>query len=752
VRRAGVPGELGIARPTCKPCDPMKRARPALVAVILLAAGLGLPPEPARAHPIAHPGPPRVRNLRPAFGEVTGPGPLTVAAQVVADVAIAAHTLTIDGVPVASTREGSDASHPTVVARVDLAPGDHVAELRVTGSDGRTGGRAWRFTVSGLPARRLAGAGRIDTAVAASRDLYPAATSAGGAVLARADQFADALAGAALAARADGPLLLTERDRLSPATEAELRRVVRPAGTVWLLGGPAALSQAVADAVTAAGFVPRRLAGGDRFATAAAVAAELGPAGTALVVSGTSFPDALAASAPSAAEGWPVLLVTRDAVPPATREALAASGAGRAVIVGGEAAVGPAVAGALASVVGEVGRVAGPDRYATSVAVARALLPGADTLVLASGETFPDALAGGRLAGGRRSPVVLAPARNLDLPRAEAIAALAPNALTVTGGPAALDDNVVAAVRAAALDAGAAVPDGADPSPGAELGTLDAFSVSFDRDLDVAASNVTVLLGDEEIPGSLAAGDFPDTLVFTVGELPWRPPPGEAVPVRLLVAAFDGQRWRHLDWRLTYRKLDLGRGDSGPAVLALQQRLTSLGYWLGTPDGSYGTLTAQAVLAFQKVEGLPRTGVYDAPTRSRLARATRPTPRVTSGDHIEVDKARQVLFVVRAGRLAWALNTSTGTERPYTYGGQTYVAHTPTGTFTISRQIDGVRESRLGTLYRPKYFTADGVAIHGSASVPAYPASHGCVRVTNAAMDWIWAENLAPLGSRVIVY
>jgi putative cell wall-binding protein len=721
------------------------------VAATVLAAALGLPHVGVEAHPVAHPGPPRVRNLRPAFGEVVGPGPRTVAAQVVSDVAIVGHHLTIDGATVTSVREGDDPSHPTVVAAgVDLAPGDHVAELTVTGSDGRVGGRAWRFTVSPVPAERVAGPDRIATAVAASRALFPEGASATGAVLARADDFADALAGAPLAARAGGPVLLTARDRLSGATAEELRRAVRPGSTVWLLGGPGALSSAVGDAVAAAGFVPRRLAGPDRYATAAAVAGELGATEAVLVVSGQSFPDALAASAPAVAEGWPVLLATRDALPPATRDAL--GGADRAVIVGGEAAVGPAVAAALTEAGLAVQRLAGTDRYDTAVVVARALLPGARRLVLASGASFPDALAGGRLAGESRSPVVLVPARNPDLGRAAAVAALGADTLTVMGGTEALDDNVVAAVRAAALDGDAPVPDGLDPPAGAELGGLDTFSVSFDRNLDLAASNLSVMLGAEEVPGTLTAGDFADTLVFSATELPLRPPPGQAVPVRVLVAAFDGARWRHLDLRFTYRKLDLARGDSGPAVLALQQRLVGLGYWLGTPDGTFGALTTQAVLAFQKAEGLARTGVYDAPTRARLAGAGRPGARVASGDHIEVDKARQILLVVRGGQVAWVLNTSTGTERPYTYGGQTYIAHTPTGTFTITRQIDGVRESRLGTLYRPKYFTADGVAIHGSSSVPAYPASHGCVRVTNAAMDWIWANNLAPIGSRVVVY
>lgn len=160
----------------------------------------------------------------------------------------------------------------------------------------------------------------------------------------------------------------------------------------------------------------------------------------------------------------------------------------------------------------------------------------------------------------------------------------------------------------------------------------------------------------------------------------------------------------------------LAPGDEGDAVLALQHRLQELGYWLGTPDGSYGGLIEQAVTAFQKVEGLTPDGVAGVATVEVLAHAGRAQSRSDTGDLVEVDKDRQVVRVVRDGRVDWVLNTSTGTEKTYQVGGIT------------------------------------GIAVHGSSSVPAYPASHGCVQVTNAAMDWIWATDVMPVGSTVWVY
>jgi lipoprotein-anchoring transpeptidase ErfK/SrfK len=195
----------------------------------------------------------------------------------------------------------------------------------------------------------------------------------------------------------------------------------------------------------------------------------------------------------------------------------------------------------------------------------------------------------------------------------------------------------------------------------------------------------------------------------------------------------------------------LRRGDEGPAVLALQQRLTALGYWLGTPDGTFGAQTLQAVYAVQKTAGLSRDGVVGAKTRAALADGVRPHPRSSSGRVVEIDLERQVLLIVQDGRLLSTLNTSTGSGDVYYVRGDARLAVTPRGHFHVYAQIDGMRHSDLGFLWRPKYFRG-GIAVHGSDSVPPWPASHGCVRVSNRAIDRIWAEGLVPIGTPVWVY
>jgi peptidoglycan hydrolase-like protein with peptidoglycan-binding domain len=197
-------------------------------------------------------------------------------------------------------------------------------------------------------------------------------------------------------------------------------------------------------------------------------------------------------------------------------------------------------------------------------------------------------------------------------------------------------------------------------------------------------------------------------------------------------------------------RTSLVRGDSGPKVLALQTRLSELGYWLGEPDGSFGSLTQQAVFALQKAAGIRRDGVVGPRTRRALEAGVRPTVTL-SGDGVEIVLDRQLLVVVRGGRAQTILNTSTGNGEVYTStAGNRAVAVTPRGSFEVYRGVDGPVTNSLGELYRPRFFLR-GYAVHGSPNIPPWPASHGCARVSNAAIDMIWAADLMPIGSRVLV-
>lgn len=198
-------------------------------------------------------------------------------------------------------------------------------------------------------------------------------------------------------------------------------------------------------------------------------------------------------------------------------------------------------------------------------------------------------------------------------------------------------------------------------------------------------------------------------------------------------------------------RASLGLGASGPAVLAVEQRLAELNYLIGDVDTEFDHGTRHGLYAFQKVEGLELTGFADGPTLARLWSASTPRPRYTSpGNHLEVDIARQVVFVVRSGEVAAILPTSTGSGRYYTNQGRTRRAVTPNGRFTVSRKINGMRIAPLGQLYKPSYFNG-GIAFHGNPSVPPHPASHGCVRLPMGFSEWFFAE-AAPVGQVVYVH
>lgn len=196
----------------------------------------------------------------------------------------------------------------------------------------------------------------------------------------------------------------------------------------------------------------------------------------------------------------------------------------------------------------------------------------------------------------------------------------------------------------------------------------------------------------------------------------------------------------------------LRRGSTGSSVVTLQRRLAALGYWCGSADGIFGHLTQQAVWAVQKVAGLSRDGVVGPLTWGALDAGRRPTPRYLSGTLIEVDKRRQIAMVVSSGALALTLNASTGSGQQYYSDGRWKTAYTPTGTFSVySRYPSGWQSGPLGSMWRPAYWYK-GYALHGSTSIPPYPASHGCVRVSTAGMDRLYAKGYVPIGRRVVVY
>ena len=273
-----------------------------------------------------------------------------------------------------------------------------VASLTVTATDGSSisGSATLSLPVTSTTLTTLAGTDRFSTAVAVSLAAYPTAGSAGAVVLARSDDYPDALVGAALAASKSAPLLFAAGNTLPAVTLAEIQRVLSTGGTVYLLGGTSAIPDSVATQLTGLGYAVVRYGGADRYATAVAVADGLGDPTTVLLATGTNFPDALAAG-PAATKAGGVVLLTNGSTLPAETSAYLTAHPGTVYAVGGPAALADTSATALV----------GTDRYATATTVAATFFASPTAVGLASGATFADALAGGAYLAHSGGPLVL---------------------------------------------------------------------------------------------------------------------------------------------------------------------------------------------------------------------------------------------------------------------------------------------------------------------------------------------------------
>lgn len=331
-----------------------------------------------------------------------------------------------------------------------------------------------------VAATRLQGANRFGTAAAVSAATF--GTNVPVAYIARGDLFPDALTGGPAAKAGNGPILLVSPDAVPSETAAELHRLAPQ--RIVVLGGTGAVSEGVATALQGytTGTVTR-LAGSDRYGTAAAISAATFAAGVGrvYVTTGSDFPDALIASAPAARDGHPVLLTHADSIPTATADELRRLGAQEIVVVGAPSEVSDAVVAQLGGhTAGAVTRVAGADRYETAVALSKAnYAPSTPTVFIARGTDFPDALAGSYLAGLRGGPLLLVP----DIGAMPAVVSaelqrLNPGTVTILGGPA-------------------AVPAGTEDAVGDLLGGTHIFvpDVATDEGLSASATSLFTIFG-----------------------------------------------------------------------------------------------------------------------------------------------------------------------------------------------------------------------------------------------------------------
>jgi len=318
---------------------------------------------------------------------------------------------------------------------------------------------------AGVTVVRHAGTTRYGTAQDIASD--SAFATPAGAIVATGENFPDALAASALAgSKSPAPIILTQTATYTAEAKSALGALKGKGVTaVTVVGGTAAVSDSVKNAIAADGFTVTRTAGTDRYETAAAIATAAGTPGTvgsdktALIATGENFPDALAGGPAAYAKGLPILLVHRDSIPAATSSALSSLGIKHAVILGGTAVVSDAVKSQLDTATGTASeRLAGINRYGTAAAVGTwekgTLGFAVNAVIDATGNNFPDALAAGPLGGELGAPIVLSascPQETVDFLKSVAASVAT---LFLSGGTAVIDqatqDCLVAALGGAA--------------------------------------------------------------------------------------------------------------------------------------------------------------------------------------------------------------------------------------------------------------------------------------------------------------
>lgn len=387
-----------------------------------------------------------ITHVDVSFSETLAAAPATASISI-PGITVGIAGLRPDGRTVRLTTTAHSAGHAYIVRLGASAVADLAGNL----------GTGDEVAYSAAGAGRVAGPDRYSTAIQVSRSTF-GTDSVTDVVLATGQDFPDALGASALAGAVGGPLLLTPKASLPSQVASEVARV--GAARVWIVGSEAAVSGDVASALADAGYLVERVAGTDRYATAARMAekvAELlgdGFEPRAFVVRGDQFADALAVSPFAAANGFPVLLTPPTRLSAETSATLVALGIDHVLIAGSDKAVSGPVETAIEDVIGgppgNVERVAGTDRYGTAAAIAAhgvdAGWGSEEAAGVATGLGFADALGGGVAMGARGGVLLLTDPVNLSSPAAGFLDARTVRSAAVFGSDKAVGSAVYNAV------------------------------------------------------------------------------------------------------------------------------------------------------------------------------------------------------------------------------------------------------------------------------------------------------------------
>lgn len=469
-------------------------------------------------------------------------------------------------------------------------------------------------------------------------------------------------------------------------------------------------------------------AGSNRYLTSVATSRNgwEGGADAVVLASGEDYRDPLAAATLAGTIGGPLLLTAESYLEPGVGDELVRLRPEVVYVIGRLSADVEREVEARGLL---TERIAGTGHHETAFAIAqRAMELGGDpsTALIASADGFADALSASAVAAAKGVPILFAPStedgRRWLLDR---LAELGTEHTWIIGGSAAIDDASVAGVP--------------DPQRLAGRERTETAVVVAEQAFGVGMTGRPVIAGSDTFADGLSGG----VLAGAAHNAPVLLTPRQELyplPARWLEATgharVDVVGGTAAISALT--RCQLGAGDTR-AFLCVEQELHAQGYHTGNVDGRLDHVTIGALYAFQKVAGLPASGRFGQAEWSRMLQR----PRIAAGRHdlpgdrVEINLGRQLILVIRGGDVRHVLHTSTGAPS------------TPTvrGVFHVYEKRN-YRQSH-NAMYRPVFFYR-GYAFHGYPEVPLHPASHGCARMFDADMDFLWG--FLPYGHTIATY
>ncbi|WP_052037738.1 cell wall-binding repeat-containing protein [Clostridium drakei] len=261
--------------------------------------------------------------------------------------------------------------------------------------------------------KTLNGQNRFYTSISIAQE-YNYTKSIDAVILAFGNNFPDALSGSMISNKYKAPILLCGKTESETSAALNfIRSNLSNSKTVYILGGIGGIKLDVENSLKSYGYTVKRINGEDRFDTNIKAIDELDPSkGTPVVIaSGDNFPDALSISSVAASKGYPLLLTSKDSLTENAKRELIDINPSKLYIIGGTAAISEKNLDEIKDLMNlsssDIIRIAGENRYETSLKIAEFFNLNSDTAIAANGENFPDALSGSALAALKSAPIIL---------------------------------------------------------------------------------------------------------------------------------------------------------------------------------------------------------------------------------------------------------------------------------------------------------------------------------------------------------